>query len=387
MIVSGGSITTRTPDEEAAGAGAYRAAAARAARCFATAICRAPRVEGDAICGPATGDDVVHEARLVAELRFTSSEGCQPRAGRGRRPRPRCDDRPGEEEGDECEREGVEPAGVTSHRPRRRPRLRESRRHRGARAERRRSPAGAGRSRAAAAVLSVPRRRVRLGGGLGIGGSAGGVFASAFRSDASNRSSCLRARAASCRSWPSCAAPSDTVWVTAKCPSTAAPASDATIVTFSLLIPSSLFERVDRRTTRVSGGSSAARLQQTQRKGSVNPPMPPRVRGDDAGMRILVVEDEDAIAEPLVDGLRREGYEVDRAATGAAALDGAPAGPRAARSAAARYRRARRVPCAARALGRADHRRHRPRRGGRIGWSASSSAPTTTSSSRSACAS
>lgn len=40
-------------------------------------------------------------------------------------------------------------------------------------------------------------------------------------------------------------------------------------------------------------------------------------------MRILVVEDEDAIAEPLVEGLRREGFEVDRAATGAAALEAA----------------------------------------------------------------
>jgi two-component system response regulator RegX3 len=39
------------------------------------------------------------------------------------------------------------------------------------------------------------------------------------------------------------------------------------------------------------------------------------------GMRILVVEDEDAIAEPLVDGLRREGFDVDRAATGGAALE------------------------------------------------------------------
>jgi len=37
-------------------------------------------------------------------------------------------------------------------------------------------------------------------------------------------------------------------------------------------------------------------------------------------MRILVVEDEDAIAEPLVEGLRREGFDVDRVATGAAAL-------------------------------------------------------------------
>jgi DNA-binding response OmpR family regulator len=38
-------------------------------------------------------------------------------------------------------------------------------------------------------------------------------------------------------------------------------------------------------------------------------------------MRILVVEDEDAIAEPLVAGLRREGFEIDRAATGAEALE------------------------------------------------------------------
>ena len=37
-------------------------------------------------------------------------------------------------------------------------------------------------------------------------------------------------------------------------------------------------------------------------------------------MRILVVEDEDSIAEPLVAGLRREGFTVTRAATAAAAL-------------------------------------------------------------------
>ncbi len=37
-------------------------------------------------------------------------------------------------------------------------------------------------------------------------------------------------------------------------------------------------------------------------------------------MRILVVEDEDAIAEPLTDGLRREGFEIERAASGAEAL-------------------------------------------------------------------
>jgi two-component system, OmpR family, response regulator RegX3 len=37
-------------------------------------------------------------------------------------------------------------------------------------------------------------------------------------------------------------------------------------------------------------------------------------------VRLLVVEDEDAIAEPLVEGLEREGFEVVRAATGAEAL-------------------------------------------------------------------
>jgi DNA-binding response OmpR family regulator len=42
-------------------------------------------------------------------------------------------------------------------------------------------------------------------------------------------------------------------------------------------------------------------------------------------VRILVVEDEDAIADPLTAGLRREGFAVERAATGAAALDAAAA--------------------------------------------------------------
>jgi len=41
-------------------------------------------------------------------------------------------------------------------------------------------------------------------------------------------------------------------------------------------------------------------------------------------VHLLVVEDEDAIAEPLVEGLRREGFEVTRVATGAAALEAAP---------------------------------------------------------------
>jgi DNA-binding response OmpR family regulator len=38
-------------------------------------------------------------------------------------------------------------------------------------------------------------------------------------------------------------------------------------------------------------------------------------------VHILVVEDEDAIADPLVAGLRREGYDVSRVATGESALE------------------------------------------------------------------
>lgn len=37
-------------------------------------------------------------------------------------------------------------------------------------------------------------------------------------------------------------------------------------------------------------------------------------------VRVLVVEDDDTIGAPLAEGLRREGFEVDRVATGAAAL-------------------------------------------------------------------
>jgi two-component system, OmpR family, response regulator RegX3 len=45
----------------------------------------------------------------------------------------------------------------------------------------------------------------------------------------------------------------------------------------------------------------------------------------DANVRVLIVEDEDAIAEPLAEGLRREGFDVARAATGAEALAATPA--------------------------------------------------------------
>jgi len=40
-------------------------------------------------------------------------------------------------------------------------------------------------------------------------------------------------------------------------------------------------------------------------------------------VKLLLVEDEDAIAEPLAEGLRREGFEVERVATGADALEAA----------------------------------------------------------------
>ena len=48
-------------------------------------------------------------------------------------------------------------------------------------------------------------------------------------------------------------------------------------------------------------------------------------RHDTRGMHILVVEDEDAIADPLVVGLRREGYDVSRVATGEGALEASSA--------------------------------------------------------------
>jgi DNA-binding response OmpR family regulator len=40
-------------------------------------------------------------------------------------------------------------------------------------------------------------------------------------------------------------------------------------------------------------------------------------------MRLLLIEDEDAIADPLAEGLRREGFDVERVATGAEALEAA----------------------------------------------------------------
>src|SRR6516165_3712581 len=50
---------------------------------------------------------------------------------------------------------------------------------------------------------------------------------------------------------------------------------------------------------------------------------PPGARRDTRRMRLLLVEDEDAIADPLAEGLRREGFDVERVATGAEALEAA----------------------------------------------------------------
>ena len=53
-------------------------------------------------------------------------------------------------------------------------------------------------------------------------------------------------------------------------------------------------------------------------------PDAPAARGNLMAMRVLVVEDDDAIAEPLLKGLAREGYTPVRVATGAAALSAEP---------------------------------------------------------------
>jgi DNA-binding response OmpR family regulator len=49
-----------------------------------------------------------------------------------------------------------------------------------------------------------------------------------------------------------------------------------------------------------------------------------RARGENERVRLLIVEDEDAIAVPLAEGLRREGFDVERAATGEEALAAPP---------------------------------------------------------------
>src|ERR1700693_6199870 len=67
-------------------------------------------------------------------------------------------------------------------------------------------------------------------------------------------------------------------------------------------------------------GERAAKLR--KQEGKIRQSRPDdrvRVRQDER-VRVLIVEDEDSIAEPLAEGLRREGFDVVRAATGAEAL-------------------------------------------------------------------
>jgi two-component system response regulator RegX3 len=63
---------------------------------------------------------------------------------------------------------------------------------------------------------------------------------------------------------------------------------------------------------------------QDEGKRWVSDPVPPgRVREPD-GVRLLLVEDDPTISDPLLEGLRREGFDVELAATGAAALAAQP---------------------------------------------------------------
>jgi two-component system response regulator RegX3 len=71
------------------------------------------------------------------------------------------------------------------------------------------------------------------------------------------------------------------------------------------------------------GMAAKAKTGLTGRPTSAKVRKPPRKPAYHAGVRVLVVEDEDAIAEPLAEGLRREGFDVERVATGAAALEAA----------------------------------------------------------------
>jgi DNA-binding response OmpR family regulator len=63
---------------------------------------------------------------------------------------------------------------------------------------------------------------------------------------------------------------------------------------------------------------------QDEGKRSVSDPPTTSAVRECGGVRLLLVEDDPTISEPLVDGLRREGFEVELAATGAQALAAGP---------------------------------------------------------------
>jgi two-component system response regulator RegX3 len=68
-------------------------------------------------------------------------------------------------------------------------------------------------------------------------------------------------------------------------------------------------------------GECAAKLRKQEGKIRQSRPDDRGPVRQDERVRVLIVEDEDSIAEPLAEGLRREGFDVVRAATGADALE------------------------------------------------------------------
>jgi DNA-binding response OmpR family regulator len=74
-----------------------------------------------------------------------------------------------------------------------------------------------------------------------------------------------------------------------------------------------------------TAGEASSKVRKPGVKVRESPDSRPGDVGNDDDVKILLVEDEDSIAEPLEEGLRREGFEVERAATGAAAIEAQPA--------------------------------------------------------------
>jgi len=71
---------------------------------------------------------------------------------------------------------------------------------------------------------------------------------------------------------------------------------------------------------RLTAGAPKVNQVQAEVRIRISTDVGPPDRCDDPDMDILLVEDEDAIAEPLEAGLRREGFRVERVATGGGAL-------------------------------------------------------------------
>ena len=73
----------------------------------------------------------------------------------------------------------------------------------------------------------------------------------------------------------------------------------------------SVHGRFDGRPSRASAGQRPAKVRKQRQRFGKAGPAGSCVRQDGA-MRVLIVEDEEAIAEPLAEGLRREGFESSR---------------------------------------------------------------------------